>query len=291
MRRKPTSWKEMLTSAFQRKENALPVGSASTTTSPGVAAALGACTVVSQYGGTASACACAYDGGASFCTSSGTRYVSSPAPGSGQRSACSHMEQIERGQRTVLYAPGARGLGGDVREDAVVGGAAADGAGGERGGAHVVGGEHGGGGAPEPPAAQCGIRARGGELWDEPVRVAVFVWAGAGGGGGRGAGRGACVVVVVVDVFKVVRAGGGGGAGGLVVVVGVGGEGMWVVGCEGGVAVAGASVGPGGRVVVVVVVKGGVQLVLCGRVCVGVGQGGIASRHRLWGRRRCACGC
>jgi hypothetical protein len=38
----------------------------------------GACTVVSQYGGTASAWAEAYEGGASFWESSGTRYTSSP---------------------------------------------------------------------------------------------------------------------------------------------------------------------------------------------------------------------
>ncbi len=73
MSRNPTNWKEMETSMFQRKEKREPVGSASTTMSPGAVEAEGILIVVSQYGGTASACADAYDGGASFWDSSGTR--------------------------------------------------------------------------------------------------------------------------------------------------------------------------------------------------------------------------
>lgn len=66
MRRKPTNWNEMDTSIFQRKEKRLPVVKPSIIMSPGVLEDEGAWIVVSQYGGTESACADAYDGGASF---------------------------------------------------------------------------------------------------------------------------------------------------------------------------------------------------------------------------------
>ena len=59
VRRKPTNWKEIETSMFQRKENTVPVARPSIGKSPDCIDSSdgGACTVVSQYGGTASACA------------------------------------------------------------------------------------------------------------------------------------------------------------------------------------------------------------------------------------------
>ena len=91
MSKNPTNWKDLETSMFQRKEKTVSVAKFSIRTSPGTIKAgdrdEGAWTVVSQYGGTASACALAYlekvsdaypfwrlsthDGGASFCASSG----------------------------------------------------------------------------------------------------------------------------------------------------------------------------------------------------------------------------
>jgi hypothetical protein len=57
--KKPTNWKDIETSMFHRKENREPVGRASMIISPIDSGENGAWTVVSQYGGTASACACA----------------------------------------------------------------------------------------------------------------------------------------------------------------------------------------------------------------------------------------
>ena len=69
MRRKPTNWKEIDIRRFQRNENTDPVGRWSMIISSGED---GACTVVSQYGGTESAWAEAYEGGESFWESFGT---------------------------------------------------------------------------------------------------------------------------------------------------------------------------------------------------------------------------
>jgi len=79
VRRKPINWKETETRRFQQKEKREPVGRESMTISPIESGEKGACTVVSQYGGTASAWAEAYEGGASCLASSGTRYESSPS--------------------------------------------------------------------------------------------------------------------------------------------------------------------------------------------------------------------
>jgi len=51
------NWNEMDTKRFQQKEKIVPVGRLSITMSPTESDENGACTVVSQYGGTASACA------------------------------------------------------------------------------------------------------------------------------------------------------------------------------------------------------------------------------------------
>jgi hypothetical protein len=48
VRRKPTNWKEIETSIFQKKENKEPVGKESMTTSPKESGENGAWTVVSQ---------------------------------------------------------------------------------------------------------------------------------------------------------------------------------------------------------------------------------------------------
>lgn len=73
VRRKPINWKETETRRFQQNEKSEPVGNESMTISPAESGENGACIVVSQYGGTASACAEAYEGGASCLASSGTR--------------------------------------------------------------------------------------------------------------------------------------------------------------------------------------------------------------------------